>query len=288
MLRHLILTVSALALLLSACQNDSKSGGEADSTDTASMAQFAEDEEFQNAHDDPEAANAKNAGKMIEFPTPDGESAKAYALMADSTVDDYLLVFHEWWGLNGHIKEEAERLKEELDSVHVIALDLYDGEVAKKKKAASRLMKRVKEDRVRSIIKGALNKAGEEARIGTIGWCFGGGWSLKASIMAGERGEACVMYYGMPVKTREAIEPLQAPILAIFAMKDDWITPEKAKEFKALVTETGKTMQLQMFNAKHAFANPSNPNYDAQAAKAAQAAAMAFLKKNLTEVEGEQ
>jgi len=288
-LQHLLITILALSLSLTACQSDSQSGGgsaeaEADST---GMAQFAEDENFQNAHDEPGEANAQGSGNTLEFPTPDAKTASAYALMPEEPTDKYLFVFHEWWGLNDHIKQEAERYFEELDSVNVMALDLYDGKVAEKRKQASELMESVNEERIRAIIQGAINKAGDDAKIATVGWCFGGGWSLKASIMAGERGEACVMYYGMPVEEQSALAPLDAPILAHFAMQDDWVTPAVANSFKEIVRASGKTMQMQMYNAEHAFANPSQVSYDAQAAKRANTATMGFLKDELLDARGQ-
>lgn len=283
-LQHLFTAVLALSLSFFACQSDSQDSGETangDSTDSTGMAQFSGDENFQNAHDEPGQANAQNDGNMLEFPTPDAKTAKAYALMPEEPTDKYLFIFHEWWGLNEYIKQEAERYFEELDSVNVMALDLYDGKVAEKREQASELMESVNEERIRAIIQGAINKAGKDAEIATLGWCFGGGWSLKASIMAGEQGEACVMYYGMPVEDQSALEPLDAPILAHFAMQDDWVTPAVANSFKEIVRAAGKTMQMQMYNAEHAFANPSQMSYDSQAAKRANMATKSFLKKEL-------
>ncbi|NBC07483.1 MAG: dienelactone hydrolase family protein [Bacteroidetes bacterium] len=282
-LQHLLITILALSLSLTACQSDSQSGGESAQAeaDSTGMAQFAEDENFQNAHDEPGKADAQGNGNMMEFPTPDGNTAKAYTLMPETSTNQYLFIFHEWWGLNDHIKQEAERYFKELDSVNVMALDLYDGKMAEKREQASELMESVSEERIRAIIQGAINKAGDDAEIATVGWCFGGGWSLKASIMAGEQGEACVMYYGMPVEEQSALEPLEAPILAHFAMQDDWVTPAVANNFKMLVRGADKTMQMQMYNAEHAFANPSQVSYDAQAAKRANTATMAFLKDEL-------
>lgn len=279
---HFPLLFLLLSLAFTACQSAGGDGsgteGEADSTD---MAQFADDEDFKNKHEMPGKASPANKGHRIQFDTPDGKKGSAYALMADEPSEEYLLVFHEWWGLNDHIREEAEKYFDELDTVNVLALDLYDGEVATTRERAGELTKSVKEDRARAIIQGALNQAGPDARIGTIGWCFGGGWSLKASIQAGDRGEACVMYYGMPVKKKEALAPLEAPVLAIFARQDEWITPEVAQAFEDLAVEADKTVQVQSYDADHAFANPSSPRYDQQAARTANEAAMAFLKANL-------
>ena len=282
-LQHLLITILALSLSLTACQSDAQGGGESAEAgaDSTGMAQFADDENFQDAHEEPGEANAQGSGNTLEFPTPDAKTASAYALMPEEPTNKYLFVFHEWWGLNDHIRQEAEHYFEELDSVNVMALDLYDGKVAEKREQASELMESVSEERIRAIIQGAINKAGKDAEIATVGWCFGGGWSLKASIMAGERGEACVMYYGMPVEKQSALDPLKAPVLAHFAMQDDWVTPAVANGFKQLVSASGKTMQMQMYNAEHAFANPSRVSYDSQAAKRANSSTLAFLKDNL-------
>lgn len=282
MLQHrLPILISALALVCTACQSGGVGRTETDAADSMDMSQFADNKDFQNDHEMPGEAAPANTGERIQFPTPDGKQGSAYALMTKTPSEEYLLVFHEWWGLNDHIREEAEKYFDALDSVNVMALDLYDGEVATTRERAGELTKSVQEERARAIIQGALNKAGENARVGTIGWCFGGGWSLKASIMAGERGQACVMYYGMPVTEQEAVAPLEAPVLAIFARQDEWITPKVAADFEEMMAEAEKTVQVQSYDADHAFANPSSPRYNQQAAQAANAVAKAFLEANL-------
>jgi carboxymethylenebutenolidase len=218
---------------------------------------------------------------MTSFKTSDGGQGSAYAVVAAKPTKKYLFVVHEWWGLNDYIKQEADRLQKELGNVNVLALDLYDGQVASKREDAAKLMGGVKEERVRTIIEGALEHAGEDARVATIGWCFGGGWSLQSSILAGFRAAACVMYYGMPEKEVEKLKHLNAPVLGIFATKDAWITPQVVKEFEAAMKKAGKKLTVRSYNADHAFANPSNPNFDKEATGKAHAEAIAFLKKHL-------
>ena len=84
-------------------------------------------------------------------------------------------------------------------------------------------MQGVKEDRAKAIIKGAIAYAGPNAHIATIGWCFGGGWSLQASLLAGKQDVACVMYYGMPEQDVNKLKTLHADVLGNFANKDNWI-----------------------------------------------------------------
>jgi len=272
-----LLLFIGLFALAAACGNAPSQEKEQESDD---MAQFADDPEFQGEHPGPTEVNLAGDGEMIRFATPDGEDAGAYALMVENS-NKYLIVIHEWWGLNDNIKSEAERYYKELGDVNVLAIDIYDGKVATDPETAGKYMQSVEQDRAEAIVQGALNKAGEEAEIATIGWCFGGGWSLKTSIMAGDRGTGCVMFYGMPVQSKEALQPLEADILGIFAKQDGWITPEVASNFEKLAKSAGKDIEIHQFDADHAFANPSNPNYVESAAQEANKLAVNFLKSHL-------
>ena len=245
------------------------------------MAELTKDEGFRNAHETPEKIAFKGKGAMKEFPTPDGKTGKAYALAPASESDKYLFVIHEWWGLNDHIKQEAERLFKELGNVNVLALDLYDGNVATQRDEASKFMQAVKPERCKAIISGALDLVGDAGKVATIGWCFGGGWSLRSSILAGDKGAGCVMYYGIPVEKATELMPLKADVLGIFAKKDNWITDEVIGKFEALCKATGKNFEVHWFDADHAFANPSSPRYNEAAAQEANGLALAFLREKL-------
>lgn len=241
------------------------------------------DEEFKEAHDEPKEITFDGKGKMTTFKTSDGKTGTAYRVNSTETdVEKYLFVIHEWWGLNDHIKREADRLYEELnEQVTVMALDLYDGNVATTRDDASKFMKGVSDERVTKIVKGAINQTGEYAEIATIGWCFGGSWSLKSSILAGQKGAGCVIYYGKPVTDAKDLAPIQSDILGIFAKNDEWITPEVAKDFENLAKATGKNIENHIFDADHAFANPSSKAYNSQSAKDANQLARDFLKDRL-------
>lgn len=277
--------IKKFTLLLLICAAFFTACNDADTSNTENeadkMADFAEDENFKEKHPAPtnEAFEAK--GEMITFATPDGKTASAYALKSSEETDKYLFVFQEWWGLNDNIKREADKYFAALEGVNVIAPDMYDGKSADNPDDAGKLMKGAEQARLDAIIKGALNYAGDEPEVATIGWCFGGGLSLQASILAGESGKGCVMYYGMPVKNAAEIAPLEVPVLGIFAEKDEWINKEVVRNFENLAAATGKKVEAHWFNADHAFANPSNPKYNGNEAKKANAMAMEFIKKHL-------
>ncbi len=252
---------------------------------TGAIAQFAalsKDDSFREKHENPLPFNlVGQTGKMISYKTPDGKTAKAYEIKAKKKTNDYVFVIHEWWGLNDYIKKESQRLSEEIGDANIIALDLYDGKIATTQEQAGQLMQAVSEDRARAIINGALNYVGKKADIATIGWCFGGGWSLQTAIMAGKQAEAAVIYYGMPEQNVERLKKLKAPVLGIFASQDQWITPKVVEEFKQNMDKADEKLTVKMYEADHAFANPSNPKYKAELAQEAHKLAVDFIKKHL-------
>ena len=273
-MRYTLTLLVAAMLFLSACGDQSQSSDQ----ESEGMGQFASEQEFKDAHEKPEDINLDEKGSWVEFDTPDGQTGKAYALMTKEASSDYLFVIHEWWGLNDQVKKEAERLHEEL-GVNVMALDMYDGNVTDDPNKAGEYMQGVQQDRLEAIVNGALAKAGPEARVGTIGWCFGGGWSLRSSILAGDQGIGCVIYYGMPVENAADLAPLKADMLGIFAKSDKWINEEVIGNFENLAAATNKKIDSHWYEADHAFANPSSPRYNESAAQDANAKALAFLKE---------
>ncbi len=255
--------------------------GEGDRASADGMAKLAEDPAFQEKHEEPDSLVFEARGEMLEVEVPGGEPASAYVLMAEEDTDRYLFVFHEWWGLNDHIKAEAERLYDKLGEVNVIAPDLYDGKVADTREKAVEYVQAFAPARGEAIVGALLAKAGPRARVATIGWCFGGGWSLRASIQAKEKGAGCVIFYGMPVETAEELAPISCEVLGIFATEDGSINEEVVANFEQLCEETNTPLEVHWFEADHAFANPSSPRYQEEAAQKANELAWNFLLDRL-------
>lgn len=248
---------------------------------TGEFALLADKSDFRASHLAPEPIHFEaTAGKMVTFKTGDGKEGSGFLVASEKASLNYLLVFHEWWGLTEHIKRETEELAKTLPGVNVIAVDLYDGKVATNADDAGKMMQAVNRERAEFIIKGVMDLAGKEAHIQTIGWCFGGGWSLQAALLAGNQSKGCVMYYGMPEKDSERLKNLNGPVLGIFALKDGWINKPMIETFEKQMAELKKPLTVKWYDAEHAFANPSNPKYDKQATEDAHQHAVNFLKGN--------
>ncbi|HET9057967.1 MAG TPA: dienelactone hydrolase family protein [Chitinophagaceae bacterium] len=249
---------------------------------TTQFAHFASDVNFKMSHDEPLPYHfvSEMGGTDITFKAADGSDAYGYEIKASKKTNFYIFVIHEWWGLNDYIKKEAEKLNKDFD-VNVIALDLYDKKVAFKQEDAAKYMQSASAQRIQNIIKGAIAYTGNEAKIFTIGWCFGGGWSLQTSILAGKQAAGCIMYYGMPEKNKEKLKSLKADVLGIFANKEQWITPQLVNDFEASLKKLNKKATFYRYNAVHAFANPSNPNYDKAATEDAYKHVTEFLKARI-------
>ncbi len=249
---------------------------------TETFAMLTHDKKFVASHLEPKPFTLANPiGKEITFKTPDGKEGYGYEIKAKKYSDNYVFVIHEWWGLNDYIKQESEKIYNTLGNVNIIALDLYDKKVATTRDSAAKYMQSVTKERSEAIIKGALNYAGEKANIATIGWCFGGGWSLQTSMLAGAHARACVMYYGMPEESQEKLENLFCPVLFVWPSQDQWINKNVVTKFEATMANAKKSLTVKKYNADHAFANPSNPKYNKDFADDAFKHAMEFIKKHL-------
>ena len=220
-------------------------------------------------------------GTMVTYKTEDGKTANAFEVKADKPTSNWIIMVHEWWGLNDYIKQEAEKLQGEVGNANVLAIDLYEGKVGTNPDEAKALMGAMKDERTTSIIKGAISHLGKYARVATIGWCMGGGWSLQTAILSGTQAVACVMYYGMPETNMDKLKKLNAPVLGIFAKQDEWINPQVVETFQKNMKDAGKKLTVISYDADHAFANPSNPKFNKTAAADAHRDVLKFLKEYL-------
>ncbi len=236
---------------------------------------------FVSFHDDPlPFVYESKTGHDVTFKASDGKDAHGYFVPSERPTNYYLLVIHEWWGLNDYIKQECEKFSTEF-GLNVLALDLYENKVATTKEDASKYMQQVNTDRALAIIKGAYTHVGGKAKVFTIGWCFGGGWSLQTAIEGGSQVAGCIMFYGQPETNIDRLKKLNCDVLGLFAKKDEWINQKVVDEFKENMEKAGKKLTVYSYDADHAFANPSNPIYDKDATEDAYKKVDAFVRERM-------
>ena len=226
-------------------------------------------------------------GVNVSYATVEGKVISGYlARPADAEALPGIVVIHEWWGLNDNIRSMADRLAGQ--GYSALAVDLYEGGVASNPGEARELMgaamKRPPQalnDNLAQAIAYLRGELGASA-VGTIGWCFGGGWSLNAALENPEGVDASVIYYGRLVTDRDRLAGLRAPILGLFGSEDRGIPVSTVREFEAALDALEKPAEIQVYEgANHAFANPSGTRYDAKAAEDAWARTTAFFDAEL-------
>lgn len=236
---------------------------------------------FANLHANPTNFTLQNPlGEIINFDCEDGITGNAYFIKAKKKTNNWLIVIQEWWGLNDYIKKEADAFATDLDKMNVIAIDMYDGKVASTRDSAMKYMSGAKTQRLETIVKGAIKYAGKKANVFTVGWCFGGGWSLQASLLAGNNAKGCIMYYGRPEKDSTKLQSLACPVLGFFGTQDKGIPEATINTFENTMKGLNKNITINWYNAGHGFANPSNPSFNKEAREDAYAKALAFIKEN--------
>jgi carboxymethylenebutenolidase len=196
-----------------------------------------------------------------------------------------VIMIHEWWGLNDNIRAMAERLAAEGNIV--LAVDLFGGQAATSPEMARQLMMRAVENRdsVSSNIEQAYafvsNTAGAP-RVASLGWCFGGGWSLNTAMLFPGDLDAAVIYYGQVTDEEDRLSPLEVPILGLFGAEDRGIKVESVRRFEETLERLNKDYEIHIYEgAGHAFANPSGTNFNAEYAEDAWNRTLEFLRARL-------
>jgi carboxymethylenebutenolidase len=197
-----------------------------------------------------------------------------------------ILVIHEWWGLNEGVRAMADRLAG-LGYI-VLAVDLFGGKTAATPADARQLMLGVVEnpdvatENIRQAYEFLKETAGAP-RIASLGWCFGGGWSLNAALLFPDELNAAVIYYGQVTDNEANLRRLNVPILGIFGNEDKAIPVESVKSFEQALINLEKIYDIEIYpGVGHAFANPTGTNYNAEAAGKAWDKTVAFLDSHLS------
>jgi carboxymethylenebutenolidase len=222
----------------------------------------------------------------VKFKSGDETASGFLATPAGKGPFPAVIVIQEWWGLNEWVKDQARALARE--GYVALAPDLYRGKVTASPEEAHQLMMGAPSDRVLRDLQAtyAFLRARPDVkkdRIGSIGWCFGGRWTLELATKEPTLA-AAVAYYGAPPTDPVSIAAIKAPVLGNFGGDDKGPSPDQVRAFEAAMKKAGKAIDVKIYEgAPHAFANVNNPwgGYREAAARDAWARSTTFLGASL-------
>ena len=289
--RRLLVLVLGLALVLGGCSK---------SEDAASESDLKADRENVEAMSREHAADSTAATEAAQIAPQKAVISERlpYAEVGDELVYGHfvfpadmveplpaVIVIHEWWGLNDNVKAMADRLAAE-DYI-VLAVDLYGGEIATTPAEARQQIIKVVEDQERAAenIRAAyefIDSVAGAPKVGSLGWCFGGGWSLNTAMLFPDELDATVIYYGQVTADEDELRPINSPILGLFGEADTGIPLSSVRAFEDALARLRKDYEIHIYpGAEHAFANPTGDAYNAEAAEDAWQKTLTFLNRTL-------
>ncbi|WP_240506646.1 dienelactone hydrolase family protein [Thermoactinospora rubra] len=207
--------------------------------------------------------------RAITFAGPEGSTLRgAWAEAPDRK--GAVLVIHENRGLTDHIRSVAGRLA--ASGYSALALDLLSRDGGSESFAdPAQIMARLGEiprERFVADMKaglGELQRRAQGAKLGMVGFCFGGGmtWLLLAG--SEPRLAAAVPFYG-PLPEGADFGGTEAAVLGVYAEQDDRVNATR-EAARAALEKAGLTYEIVTFpGVNHAFFNDTGPRYDADAA----------------------
>ncbi|MGB5722487.1 MAG: dienelactone hydrolase family protein [Woeseiaceae bacterium] len=288
--------VILVALSLGACGSADDSSPEADKAAARENVEAMSREHAKDTTTPSPAARVAPSGPVISDNLP-------YAELGDELVYGYfvapadmfeplpaVIMIHEWWGLNDNIRAMADQLAAQ--GYIVLAVDLYGGKVASNAAEARQYMLGVVEDletanaNIRSAYEFVSKTAGAP-KVGSVGWCFGGAWSLNTAELFPDDLDAAVIYYGQVSSDEEKLRPINSPILGLFGAEDQGIKVASVKAFEAALSRLRKNHEIHIYpGVGHAFANPTGNNYNEAAAKDAWRRTLDFFNRYLSSEAG--
>jgi len=216
-----------------------------------------------------------------------GDGANAFVAQPDDNArHPGVVLIQEWWGIEPHIRDLAQKLAAE--GFVVAVPDLYHGKIATEPNDAQRMMMMIRGnvDRAAKEIIGALDTLKampnvEPKKLGLMGFCIGGFMALVVASRYADLG-AVVAFYGAGYDpTPEEVAKVNAPVLAIYGSKDQSVPADQIKKIQQLYKAAGKDLTVKIYDAGHAFINPAHGMGNEKAAAEAWPLAVNFLKEHL-------
>src|SRR5437660_6775230 len=169
-----------------------------------------------------------------------GDDAYAFVAQPDDNAQHLgVVLIQEWWGIEPHIRQLAQKLAA---AGFVVAVpDLYHGKIATEPGEAQKMVMMVRgnvEKAAKEVI-GALDTVKampnvEPKKPGLIGFCVGGFVTYTVAARYSDLGAVVPFYGGGYDPTPEEVARVNAPVLAVYGSQDRGIPMEQDEKIERL------------------------------------------------------
>lgn len=198
-------------------------------------------------------------------------------LLQRGTREVAVVLVHEVFGLTDYVKSVAGDLAKH--GVWVAAPDLFRGKQATTLEAGFKL----RDALARNDILGGLRagaqllrrETGSRTRVGTMGFCMGGGFALLGACNLDF--DFCIDYYGK-IQDADEVKSIKGPVLLFLGSEDEGINSWAYQHLLPAANRYRKRIDVHLYpHAQHAFHRPNWEGHHPEAAKDAWAKTLQFL-----------
>ncbi len=196
-----------------------------------------------------------------------------------------VVVIHENRGLNPHIRDVTRRFA--LEGFIALGIDILspEGGTPADEDRARDMIGQVPPDRAAARLAAGVAALARvqtcNGKVGTVGYCWGGGMVNRIAVLNPPGLAAGVSYYGSQVPA-DQVERIRTPLMLHYAGNDERINAG-IPAFKAALEWAKKDFELHVYEgAQHAFNNDTNAaRYSKPVADLALSRTLAFFRKHL-------
>jgi carboxymethylenebutenolidase len=220
----------------------------------------------------------------ITFPANGIEGMGYLSRPDDGLSHPGVIVIQEWWGLDPHIRDVADRFARE--GFVALAPDLYHGEFATEPDEARKLAMNLNRERAIKDLMGAVRHLQAQAgvtpkQVGCIGFCMGGSLTLALAAATADVAAAAPFYAGMQPPP-EQLARIKARMFCAFGAEDQGIPLDRVRSFEETVRSSERDAEVKVYEgAPHSFFNDTRPSYRAEAARDAWERSLALFRTTL-------